>query len=1068
MLEALSKDIIPLNDAERLEALHKYEILYTPAEESFDTITQMMAQVFRAPLAFISLVDKEIVYYKSQFGPFGRNMVDRKDSLCSLTILGTEPLIIEDASGEACFQENPFVATEGGIRFYAGAPLITKEGLPIGTACIVDTVPRTFSGEDKRLLVHFARLVMHEIELRFSSLQQFSIQYELDKAQTQLQAALEAGKVTPWHWDIDQNKVYTGAALASMFGINEQTISEGLPAETFIESIHPDDQELVRGRLSRSLETGADFEAEYRVLDAQKKVRWAIGRGAIQFNQEKKTSSMAGILIDVTEKKEAENTLSFRTAVLEAQNQATPDGVLLVDAKGEILLHNKRFAEIWNIPQQMLDKKDREAALRYAVNLLVDPQEYLASTSKLYSSNERLNSCEEFLFKDGRVLERRGTPIVAENGVNYGWAWYYRDITDRKKQEYRQQTLLESLPQMAWTARPDGEVDYLNTRWYEYTGQAVEEALGNGWANTLAPKAGEEIFEQWAYCLEHGTPYEVELRYRRRDGEYRWHITRAEPIKEGDKVVRWVGTCTDIHDFKELQESLELQATVLESMDEGVSVSDENGYILFTNNAEDRIFGYSPGELIGKHVTVQNYYEENENQQKVAEVLGQLKERGFWNGEWHNKRKDGTAFFTYSHITAIQIGNKTMLVCVQRDITEEKRNQEAIAYQNLLFKTTTDNATATLFMMDKTGHCTFMNAAGEKLFGYSQVEIREKPLHYLIHHHRPDGSFYPMQECPIDRALPENFDVRAHRDLFFRKDGTSFPVSCAASPIFENGVPVATVIEVRDISLEIEAEQALRRSAEELEQLVGRRTEELRVVNEQLKQFAYAASHDLQEPLRKIIFFLDLLQSNLGTSLDERNTQIMGRVLATAGRMRSLINNLLDYSNATQGTTFFQETDLNQIVEEVTSDMEVTITEKNAVLDIQQLPVIKGDERQLRQLMQNLIGNALKYSRPEVMPLVQVHYRKLLGKETGLQLSATESNTYFHVISVSDKGIGFEQKDAEIIFDVFKRLHGNTHYKGSGVGLSIVRKVVKNHNGYITAQSEPDQGATFTVFLPAN
>jgi PAS domain S-box-containing protein len=129
-----------------------------------------------------------------------------------------------------------------------------------------------------------------------------------------------------------------------------------------------------------------------------------------------------------------------------------------------------------------------------------------------------------------------------------------------------------------------------------------------------------------------------------------------------------------------------------------------------------------------------------------------------------------------------------------------KVSESKIRAQDLLTKTITDNATVAMFMMNKTGYCTFMNPAAEAMTGYTLEEIKLKPLHYMIHHHRPDGSFYPMEECPIDRALPENFDVRAHEDVFIRKDGTYFPVVCAASPIFENGVPISTVIEVRDLT----------------------------------------------------------------------------------------------------------------------------------------------------------------------------------------------------------------------------------------------------------------------------
>lgn len=151
------------------------------------------------------------------------------------------------------------------------------------------------------------------------------------------------------------------------------------------------------------------------------------------------------------------------------------------------------------------------------------------------------------------------------------------------------------------------------------------------------------------------------------------------------------------------------------------------------------------------------------------------------------------------------------------DIHDRKLAEEALSRQNYLTQTITDNATVAMFMMDKNGYCTFLNSSAEKLTGYSFEEIREKPLHYMIHHSHPDGRFYPIEECPIDRALPENFDIRAHEDVFIRKDGTMFPVSCAASPIFENGIPVATIVEVTDLTQQKLSEAIILRKTKNLE-----------------------------------------------------------------------------------------------------------------------------------------------------------------------------------------------------------------------------------------------------------
>jgi PAS domain S-box-containing protein len=166
-----------------------------------------------------------------------------------------------------------------------------------------------------------------------------------------------------------------------------------------------------------------------------------------------------------------------------------------------------------------------------------------------------------------------------------------------------------------------------------------------------------------------------------------------------------------------------------------------------------------------------------------------------------------------------KIGDDIFYEGIVIDITAGKDADRALQVQNKLIKTITDNATSALLMMNDKGYCTFINPAGEAMFGYSMEEIGSRPLHYLIHHHYPDGSPYPMEDCPLDRALPQNFEMRAHEDLFFRKDGTKIPVLCAASPIFENGVPVATVIEVRDITEQKKAEALLQGQTERLQLL---------------------------------------------------------------------------------------------------------------------------------------------------------------------------------------------------------------------------------------------------------
>ncbi|HUP13719.1 MAG TPA: ATP-binding protein, partial [Niastella sp.] len=258
-----------------------------------------------------------------------------------------------------------------------------------------------------------------------------------------------------------------------------------------------------------------------------------------------------------------------------------------------------------------------------------------------------------------------------------------------------------------------------------------------------------------------------------------------------------------------------------------------------------------------------------------------------------------------------------------------------------------------------------------------------------------------------------------------------------------------------------------KRGADLMEQKVEERTRELRLMNEQLSQFTYAASHDLQEPLRKISYFLDRLLSSIGPSLNEENTHNVDRIEHTTGRMRSLIDHLLAYSNTTLGITGYKEVDLTVVVKEVLEDMEVAIKEKKATIDLKQLPELKGNQQQLRQLFQNLISNAIKYQQIGEAPHVQIYSMTVKGVDIQASIPAERRETIFHKIQVKDNGIGFRPEEAEQIFKLFQRLHSKAEYPGTGVGLAIVQKVVENHHGYIRADSEPGKGATFTIHLPA-
>lgn len=254
----------------------------------------------------------------------------------------------------------------------------------------------------------------------------------------------------------------------------------------------------------------------------------------------------------------------------------------------------------------------------------------------------------------------------------------------------------------------------------------------------------------------------------------------------------------------------------------------------------------------------------------------------------------------------------------------------------------------------------------------------------------------------------------------------------------------------------------LKKAQLQLETLV----EELKRSNANLEDFAYAASHDLKEPIRKIHFFADRIKEQLGDKLGEPGIGQFDRLQLATERMRLLVDDLLAYSHASMRPREFEAVDLNQKIKLVLEDIELLVEEKNGDIQVDPLPVVRGHRRQLQQLFHNLIINALKYSKPDRTPEIRISSSTIKGSEAELPVAEKDRNLEFHLIRVTDNGIGFEQKDEERIFQVFQRLHGNAEYKGTGVGLSIARKVVENHEGYIYARSEPGAGATFSVLLP--
>jgi len=524
-------------------------------------------------------------------------------------------------------------------------------------------------------------------------------------------------------------------------------------------------------------------------------------------------------------------------------------------------------------------------------------------------------------------------------------------------------------------------------------------------------------------------------------------VTARVPVKGGDELASLAGDINQMLSALEtsrnrLQESEVRYRLLAENMTDVVCCTDMNMRPTYMSPSTPRLLGYSVEEAMNRTpieaLTPASL--EAATQALVAgtstahlDEVGQFKQHAL---EVEVYRKDGSTVWVEIALSFLRDseGNPTEMLMVMRDISDRKEAELALRRKEEHFRSLIEKSWDAVVVLDREARTTYASPSVERMLGSQPDAATGKNMFDRVH---PEDML-KLGEA-FHRLLEDTDEVVQTEVRAQHADGSWHSLECIGRNLLHDRAVEGLVINIRDITERKEAEAELSRTVAELERS-----------NAELEQFAYVASHDLQEPLRMVSSYVQLLARRYQGKLDSEADEFIAYAVDGASRMQRLINDLLSYSRLTTRGQAFAPTDCEAILDEATENLKLAIEESGAVITHDPLPTVVADESQLMQLFQNLVGNAIKF-RGEDPPRVHISARETMSD---------------WVFSVRDNGIGIDPQFSGRIFQIFQRLHTKEKYPGTGIGLAVCKKIVERHGGRIWVESQPGDGSTFCFTIP--
>jgi PAS domain S-box-containing protein len=607
--------------------------------------------------------------------------------------------------------------------------------------------------------------------------------------------------------------------------------------------------------------------------------------------------------------------------------------------------------------------------------------------------------------------------------------------------------MLSSFSDFAYAFDRDGRFLYANQPLLNLWGLRLEDAVGKnffdlGYPDELAVRLQRQIQEVFAS----GKSIADETQYSSPTGVLGYYEYRLSGVVGiGGTVELVAGASRDITVRKDEEEHLvQMEARyrgLLEAAPDAMVVVDRDGKIVLLNVQAENQFGYSRDELIGQKVKciIPEGFAERliaDGTRTAAEALAQQIGTGI---ELNGLRKDGSEFPIEIMLSPLESTEGILVTAAIRDITVRRNAEKHLAQMEGRYRGLLEAAPDGMVVVNQRGEIVLLNAQAEKHFGYSRDELIGQKVKCII----PEG-FAERLIADGTRTATEALAQQIGTGIELigrRKDESEFPIEIMLSPL-ESAEGILVTAAIRDITVRKVAEANLVEKIEELNRS-----------NEELEQFAYVASHDLQEPLRMVASYTQLLAKRYKGKLDSDADEFIAFAVDGANRMQRLIQDLLTYSRVGKRGLELVDISSERALQQALVNLMGAIERSGALVTHGQLPEVMADEVQLVQLFQNLIGNAIKYRSPGV---------------PHIHISAVKNGAPKWKFSVQDDGLGIDSQFFERIFGMFQRLHKRDEFEGTGMGLAICKKIVERHGGTISVESKPGLGSTFHFDLASS